>query len=106
MLIEAFVRGNGFAWSATFKDVSGDDVEPQTAKLYVSYVDAAGARVTADPIDMEPSTSGTWTAFWDSSAANKGRLYWSIRTTEPSAAAEGSFDLAANLANPDPESSS
>lgn len=103
MLVEVFVRGNGFAWSATFKDVDGADVTPATAQLYVSYVDASGARVTADAIDMESSTGGTWTAFWDSSAAKKGRLHWAIRTTEPSAAAEGSFDLAANLANPDPD---
>jgi hypothetical protein len=44
---------------------------------------------------------GVFSAEWDSSPADPGIIYWHVRSTSPEAvAAEGSFRLLANPANP------
>lgn len=101
MLVDVFVRGNVFEFTASPTDVEGATVDPDSVMLHVSYLDADGIRVRAD-LPMEEATAGEWSANWDSSVSKKGRVDWAIRTENPSSAKEGSFQLAANLANPDP----
>ena len=97
MLLTYIKRGNVVTFSAELLDAEGNQVTPASVDLYVNYVDVEGDRVT-DTIDMTEMTDGTWDAEWDSSVALKGRVHWSVRSTEPSSAQDDQFQLEANLA--------
>jgi hypothetical protein len=77
-------------------------INPESAMLHLSYMDE-GTRVE-DHIEFA-ETSEAWSAEWDSTAADAGRVQWSARSLNPAAAADGDFDLKANLANPDDDES-
>lgn len=102
MIVEHIKRGNIVSFTATFLDTDGNIASPSAATLYVSFM-RFEERVE-DSAEMEEQTDGSWFAEWDSSDATKGKVHWSVRSTGPSSAQDGSFDLDANLANPDPES--
>lgn len=102
MLVEKFVRGNGFAFVVTPTDVDGAVSEPDSVTLRIRYIDANGEEAF-DEIEMDPDTDGAWTGFWDSSVSKKCQIHWDVRAVNPAAADDGVFNLTANLANPDPE---
>lgn len=97
MLVTYYVRGNLFAFTATFLDVNEQEVEPETVALTIDYL-LAGVR-TAETIALDPLTDGSFYGAWDSSVADRGRVDWAVRAQVPPAADEGTFTLTANLAN-------
>lgn len=108
---DTFTRGSIIYFSATCTDHNGNALLPDSAKIYVVYTDIlTGARDTTI-IDMTVAGSVV-TAQWDSSVAAKfttttplaSRLVqWSIRTAgSDRIAADGTIELSANEANPDP----
>ncbi len=102
MIVERIIRGNLVEFASTFLDDAGEETFPAAVVLTVSFINSAGTRESVT-IDMEDDTSGgEFTAVWDSSVAKRGRVHWAVRATDPAGAEEGIFDLAANLANPDP----
>lgn len=99
-LTETIVRGNVVVFSISFSDVEGLEMSPVSVDLSVNFVNGSGQRVS-DAVTMTEDTDGEWSASWDSSEADAGRVYWSIRAYDPPAADQGFFLLAANRANPD-----
>lgn len=102
MLLVHINRGNLISFSVVFYDNADAVTSPDSANLYISYINSDGDRTT-DTIAMDQNTDD-WSAEWDSSVAKKGRVHWSVRSVDPSSADDGQFELEANLANPDPES--
>lgn len=100
-LLTYIKRGNLIEFTATFENAAGVVVSPDSAALYLSYINAAAARVTTT-VAMADDSAGTFTCEWDSSVAKKGRVHWSVQAENPSAADDGQFELEANMANPDP----
>jgi len=101
--MQIIFRGNEVLFTATPLDEDGVAVVPSTITLYLNYVSATGRSGTSIVMDMQ-STSGPWTAEWDTSAANPtaypGIVYYSVRAVSPSASEDGEFELDANPANP------
>ncbi len=94
-----FIRGATLTFNVAFEAPDGSILSPPSATLHVSFVQLK-ARVTADPIPMTRN-GDTWTARWDSSVAEAGKVYWHIRAgSDPKSAGEGAFLLTANAANP------
>jgi hypothetical protein len=102
MLIDQEVRGSVVKLSAFFEAPDGVPEEPASAVVHVNYIDANGMRVE-DTLPMEEDSTGEWVALWNSSVANKGRVFWSVEAFDPPTRQDGVFELVANLANPDPE---
>jgi hypothetical protein len=92
-------RGNSILFTATPKDADGNIVTPSSISLSLNYVTATGRAGTSM---VMVNSAGSWTATWDSSVAEPGIVYWSSRASSPSGAEDGSFELEANPANPEP----
>lgn len=101
-MTDKIVRGALLVFTSRPKDVDGQPVEPGTVRLYLNYVHADETTSTDPPIDMELQTDGSYRAEFDTSVAEPGPVFASIRTTLPSAADDIKFTLTANVANPDP----
>lgn len=96
--MQIIVRGNEVLFTSTPVDEDGNPVTPGGISLNVDYVTTTGRGSTV--LSMAQS-GASWTTTWDSSGAQAGIVYWSVRSSLPSAADEGSFELDANPANPD-----
>jgi hypothetical protein len=100
---DVIVRGNVLTITASPLDKDGNPVAPSSVDLYLTYTNADGLVTTADPIPMSSNTAGTtWSAEFDTSVAQPGQLWGSVRAVNPSAAADFIRRLAANPPNPDP----
>lgn len=93
------IRGNIVDITATFVDVDEVEVLPTSADVIFNYLTSAGTRTNSDPVAMETNSDGLYAATWSSADAYPGRVYWSVRATDPEAAEDGYFDIVANLAN-------
>jgi hypothetical protein len=96
----AFIRKNELICSGTFVAADGSGAVPVSAELVVTYTGVSGATQT-DTIAMgvDPIT-GIWSAVWDSSNAQGGRVDWMAHCWDGVIAADqGSFELLANAAN-------
>jgi hypothetical protein len=99
---DVIVRGNVIKVTVSPKDEAGNPVAPSSVKMYLTYTDSAGVIGTHGPISMSSDTAGTtWVAEFDTSVAQEGPIFGSIRATNPSAAVDFKRRLSANPANPD-----
>ena len=95
----AFVRKNVLVATATFTAADGSGTQPSSATCVVRFRSQAGPQEVSLPMTFN-SSSNTWTANWDSSAAVKGVVEWMIYSAGAlQAAAQGQFQLDANQAN-------
>jgi hypothetical protein len=101
---DVIVRGNVMKITASPLDANGNPVAPGSVYLYLTYTNADGIVVTVGPTAMMSSnTAGTtWAADFDTSVAQAGPLFGSVRTVNPSAAVDFKRRLSANPPNPDP----
>jgi hypothetical protein len=97
--MEIIDRGNSILFTATPKDALGNIVTPSSMALTLNYVTTTGRAGTSI---VMVNSAGSWTATWESSVAEPGIVYWSARASSPSGAEDGSFELDANPANPEP----
>lgn len=97
MILQTYTRGEIIEFPVTFRDASGEEVDPSSAVVKVNFLNAQNARETV-AIDMESTTAG-WSADWDSSVALPARVHWSAISVSPASAEDGAFELEANLAN-------
>ena len=100
-MTDKIVRGNSITIKATFRDADGVIVTPAAAAVFISFPSTSGQRITVElPLI---NVADVWSATWDSSGARTGEVFWSAQTksTNPSAAVDGSFNLIANMANPE-----
>jgi hypothetical protein len=96
------VRGQLLVFNSTPKDADGNVTTPASMRLYLNYVHADGTTSTDPPIDMDPQTSGSYRAAFDTKDAEPGAAFASIRAEAPPAADDIKFTIIANAANPDP----
>lgn len=101
---DVIVRGNVLTITASPLDKDGNPVAPSAVDLYLTYTSADGIVATVGPTAMSSSnTAGTtWSAEFDTSVAQPGPLFGSVRSVNPSAAVDFKRRLAANPSNPDP----
>ena len=85
-----YVRGQTVTITATFSAAPEDPV------LHYAY-QQDGETVLGE-VDMTENSDGEWQAVIDTSPAEDGIVYWTIRAT--GIAQEGNFRLVANPANP------
>lgn len=96
----AFVRKNIIVCTVTFTAADGTTTQPSAANLVLNYCNPQGAPQNATLTMSYNSTLGAWQAEWDSSASGNGPVFWmAYGYGLLQAAAEGSFDIAANAAN-------
>jgi hypothetical protein len=93
-------RGNEVFFEVSFLDINRQPMAPSAAELRVSFK-ASGARTTVT-IPMVSGGGGVFTASWKSHVADPGPVEWHAYTTDHVAAEDGSFQLVANNANPQP----
>ena len=91
------VRGNVMTFKASPLDNAGAPVTPASVTLHVVYF--VSAVETTATVAMT-NTAGVWSGTWDTTPADAGQVFWSIRAASPTAAQDGQFALVANLANP------
>ena len=98
-MLTEYVRGATLGFSATFIDEDGAALTPPGANLRITYKDSG---VSTTQIIAMTMVGATATAAWDSSPADAAsKTDWFIVTTgSVLAAAQGSFILVANTANP------
>ncbi len=103
---EVMFRGNVVSWSAHFADVDGVEVIPESVSVFVDYRTSEADDTLRDTIEiaMSQESDGMFTATWSTVGAAPGRAFWSVRASNPDAAEDGSIELKANPANPDPAS--
>jgi hypothetical protein len=94
-----YVRGSKLFFSATFVDADGAPATPDSATLYLVYVDLTGTRQKTSATMAVASNVAT--ASWDSSVARDGRVYYTVKGVGANAIVQdGNFDLTANDSNP------
>jgi len=94
-----FVRKNELVISGTFVAADGSNTAPTNAEVVVVYPVGVGTQSATIPMTKNVTT-GVWSATWDSSASDAGRVEWMAHCWGGLVAAtEGSFELAANSAN-------
>lgn len=101
-MTEKIVRGTLLHFRSVPRGADGEPVEPDSMKLYLNYVHADGTSSTDAPIVMSEQTDGSFHATFDTSVAEPGAAFASIRAVNPSAAEDIKFTIVANVANPDP----
>jgi hypothetical protein len=103
-MTEKHIRGELLVFAAAPKDENGAAVSPALVQLYLNYKHADDTTSTDIPINMDEdaTTSGLFSAIFDTKVCEPGPLFWSIRTISPPAAADGKITIIANAANPDP----
>lgn len=95
----AFIRKNALLISGTFTAADGSGDVPTNAEVVIVYPTLAGRQTATIEMSLD-TTTNIWSASWDSSVAIAGRVDWMAHCWGGvTAAAEGSFDLRANLAN-------
>ncbi len=97
--MDQITRGDVIRFTANFTDETGASIIPASANLFLNYVTASDR--TSVTIAMVMADSN-FTADWESDVAFPGIVYWSAQATTPHAAEDGSFELIANKANPNP----
>ncbi len=95
------VRGQLMTFIATPLDNLGAAANPASVVLYLNYPHADGSSST-DTVTMTDQNDGTWLGEFDTSAAEPGALFVSLRATSPGAAEDIKYTIVANSANPDP----
>lgn len=95
------VRGQLMTFIATPLDSVGAAADPDNVVLYLNYPHADGTSST-DTVTMTDQNDGTWLAEFDTSAAEPGALFVSLRAISPTAAEDLKYMIIANTANPDP----
>lgn len=90
------VRGNIVQFTATPIDVNGNVVTPASMTVDIQYL-VNGVYTTATVTMTD--TANVWAGTWDSSVANAGLVFWSMRSVTPSSQADGQIMLTANIAN-------
>jgi hypothetical protein len=99
-MADEITRGSTVVFATVFTDPTGVTVNPVSATLHLEY--RASGTLTATSIALVQS-GNTWTASWDSSVADGGRVDWHIRSTGTfPAGLEGTLKLKTNSANPGP----
>lgn len=95
-------RGDTITFKATnFLTSAGAAATPTTVVVYLDYPGSSRARSQAT-VSLTNS-SGTWTGTWDSEVAFPGTVYASLKAEgTDDFALDTSFQLGANIANPDP----
>lgn len=93
-------RGNLLKFTATFWSTLMPQAIPAAAELKLSFKTADGDRVQSSYPMVRDEESGDWVYIWDSSEAADGRVFYVAQSSGPLVASkQGSFILAANLAN-------
>jgi hypothetical protein len=95
------VRGKVLTFKATPRGMDGEIITPDSVSLYLNYLHENGASSTDPPILMHQHTDGSFRAAFDTSVAEPGAAFASIRAENPSAADDVAFTIIANAANPD-----
>lgn len=98
-LIKDVVRGTSVTFTATFYDVDGNVITPNTATLFVYHRinDAASTTNTA----MVSINATSYAATWDSTGVDPGVISWSIvGQSDDKSVTEGSFRVLAGKATP------
>ena len=97
MSCSVVVRGNAVTFTAVFYTAAGAVATPASARVYLVY-DVSGVSTAADYALVQSGSE--WAYTWESSVADAGVVYWSVRSVTPSTAEDGSLTLSANVANP------
>jgi hypothetical protein len=100
----AFTLGSTIRIRVQFLDADNAPVNPlYGAQASIRY--PTGARRTTDTVDLEDDGDGYWSVEWDSRESTVGTVYVHARTkgVAPISAKDFSFDLVANISNPDNE---
>lgn len=102
-----FFRGGTIRFSTTFKDPDLNVIQPYAAVVNVLMPVVGGSQVPVAIAMTPPVAPATaWTARLDTrNAAPGGTVFWSIHSLNdvdeiPYAVGDGSFQIAANAANP------
>lgn len=99
-----FTRGTTVHFKTAFRDADGNDANPESASVVVSYpLDGwplyNGTRTVT--LEMVQNDDGTWEATWDCSVSASGHVEYHIRASDPSLATEdGKLRVIGNRANP------
>lgn len=95
------VRGSTVFFNAQCTNAAGQPVAPTSAKLYLTFTKAnqQTGKVVIDMTVVDVNLS----AQWESAGVGPCQVFWSIRAIGANTiAADGSFAVAANAANPSP----
>lgn len=95
-------RGSSIRIAATFTDSDGNATDPSGAVLALRYMGLDGRWATQSVALTKDNILNAWVYYWDSSIANPGNVYLSVRTTDASARVidyDAQFQLHANSAN-------
>ena len=100
-MIEDVVRGTLVTWTATFTDEDGLPVIPDSASVFVDYRTSETDTAARETVEIAMTEAGnTLIADWASNDAFGGVAYWCVRADN--FAEQGTLNIRANLANPDP----
>ena len=103
------IRGNPVTVTVNFLNSAGQPLsaQPNKVTLYLHYTLNTGAFQT-DNLSMTYTTNVGWQATWNSAQAESGDIDYSAQGVDssgnPMCAEDGTFELIANRANPDPAS--
>lgn len=101
MSVKAYTRGQSVTIASAFTDEDGVTITPTDPVLYWAY--SVNGDIVRDSDAMTgPNSDGEWTAAIDTTAADIGIVYWTIRAA--GIAKEGRFYLTGNPATPEPGS--
>ncbi len=96
--MSVIVRKNLATFSLVFTASDGSATQPSAANVNIAYIDLGGASHTTN-INLT-LTNGAWVGTWDTSASGEGTVFWAAYGYGTlQAAAQGCFEVVANLAN-------
>lgn len=95
-----FVRMNALLVTVVFVAADGSNTQPSTAFVSLSFKNTQGVLTQVVLPLTYNSTPNTWTALWDSAAAQQGNVDWTAYGAGAlHAAQQGSFEILANPSN-------
>jgi hypothetical protein len=98
----SFVRGSSIVFNVVFKDEDGEETLTTNASVYFSFRRDRENVSESVSLDQVGNTF-VYTATWNSANAEPGEVFWHARGDGElgTIAAENSFVLTGNRANPD-----
>lgn len=98
--MSVFVRKNLLVFTTVFTAADGTTTQPTSAHAVLRFKNTSGTTSQVTVNLTYNSTAGNWSGTWDSSAAQQGNVDWTVYGSGSLvAAAQGSFQIAANSAN-------
>lgn len=100
----SYVRMNALTITVVFADDDGGVItQPTTATVSLKFKNTQGVTTQVNiPMTQHPllGGNGTWTALWDSAAAQQGNVDWTAYGSGAlHASQQGSFEILANPSN-------